>query len=146
MRGYKKVSRNTEYNGTTYRSKYEANTAEFITDLKVRFKYETDKLEYTVPEVVRKYTPDFKVGKIYIETKGRFTAIDRKKMQLVLACNPGVKILMLFDNSRIKLHRGSKTTYAAWCDKHGLYWADKSDLAHITDKEGFQEWLKTKTS
>jgi len=34
-------------------------------------------------------------------------------------------IRFVFSNSRNKLNKKSKTTYADWCDKHGFKWADK---------------------
>ena len=32
----------------------------------------------------------------------------------------------IFTNSRQKLYKGSKTTYAAWCEKHGFLYAERS--------------------
>ena len=50
----------------------------------IDFEYETQKLEYQVPARKAKYTPDFILPNgIYIESKGRFTVADRKKMLLV---------------------------------------------------------------
>lgn len=60
-----------------------------------------------------------------METKGRFTATDRKKHLLVKAQRPDLDIRFVFSNSRAKLNKGSKTTYADWCNKHGFLYADK---------------------
>lgn len=83
------------------------------------------KLEYT-DDKVHKYTPDFELPNgILIETKGRFTAEDRTKHLNVKRCNPHYDIRFVFQRSKSPLYKGSKTTYAEWCDRHGFKWADK---------------------
>ena len=32
---------------------------------------------------------------------------------------------MVFQNPKAKISKGSKTTYASYCDKHGIQWAEK---------------------
>lgn len=105
-----------------YRSKFEKTFAQGLKVLKIRFKYESDYIPY-VQE--RKYTPDFKIGKMYIETKGRFTSADRSKHLRIKQQHPKIDIRFVFMNSRVKLYKGSKTNYGEWCDKHGFKWADK---------------------
>ena len=65
-------------------------------------------------------------GKIYIETKGRFLAKDRSKHLLIQKQYPDLDLRFVFTNSRQKLYKGSKTTYAAWCEKHGFLYAERS--------------------
>ena len=92
--------------------------------------YESEKLKYTIPERLASYTPDFilikKNGeKMYIETKGRFLATDRKKHLLIKESNPNIDLRFLFQTPNNKLSKASKTTYANWADKNGYLWATK---------------------
>lgn len=99
--------------------------------------FEQDKIQYLWPERQSTYTPDFRCpkadGHFYIETKGRFTVSDRQKHLLIKQQQPDIDIRFVFSNQNQKLYRGSKTTYAQWCDKHGFRYAHKT----IPD-----EWLK----
>jgi hypothetical protein len=113
-----------------YRSGLEDQISEQLKGTDNTWSYESEKLKYTIPERVATYTPDFilikKNGeKMYIETKGRFTAIDRKKHLLVKTSNPGLDIRLLFQTPNNKLSKASKTTYANWADKNGYLWAAK---------------------
>lgn len=108
-----------------YRSLFEARVAKVLHTLGVRFEYEKTKLTYVVPERTATYTPDFVLPNgVIIECKGRFTTEDRKKMLLVIANNPTRDIRMLFQNSRVKIRKGSKTSYADWCNKNSVQWAE----------------------
>ena len=62
------------------RSRLEEQVAELLTNLKVEYGYEPDKFNYVIEA---KYTPDFKVGDVYLETKGFFKPADRRKMLAV---------------------------------------------------------------
>jgi len=88
-----------------------------------RATYEPDKFTYSIPATKHIYTPDFKLSEgAYIEGKGIWDAADRKKMLLVKAQYPEIRFYMLFQNAHKRLSKKSKTTYANWCDKHGLEW------------------------
>lgn len=115
-----------------YRSGLEEDIARELEDKGIAYEYETLSIKYEVNET-RKYTPDFKLPNgIIVESKGRFTSADRKKHLLVQKQHPEYDIRFVFSNSRAKLNKGSKTTYADWCQKHGFPYADK----HIPE-----EWL-----
>lgn len=89
-------------------------------------KYESFKIPYTQPEKSRTYTPDFLLPNgIVLETKGLFDAADRAKMLLVKAQHPDLDIRLVFSNAKAKVTKGSATTYAMWCEKHGFLWANK---------------------
>jgi len=108
-----------------YRSGLEDRISEQLKSLSVPFKYEEFKIKYEVNEV-RTYTPDFELPNgIIVESKGRFVAADRKKHLLVRKQNPFLDIRFVFSNSKAKISKGSKTSYADWCDKHGFLYADK---------------------
>lgn len=86
--------------------------------------YETDTFDFIEPAKNRKYTPDFKLNnKAYIEAKGIFDSADRIKMKLIKSQYPDITFYMLFQNANKKISKGSKTTYAMWCEKNGFKWA-----------------------
>ena len=62
-----------------YRSGLELKVSDYLTELKVDFLYEQVKIEWE-DLAYRTYTPDFVLSNgIIIETKGMFTAADRRK-------------------------------------------------------------------
>ena len=109
-----------------YRSGLESKVSAQLNEAGVSFEYETFKIEYQVNET-RKYTPDFRLPNgIIVETKGRFVAADRKKHLLVQQQHPNLDIRFVFTNSKAKLNKGAKSTYADWCQKHGFLYSDKT--------------------
>lgn len=101
--------------------------AAWLEERNIPVKYEQTTLTYTVPATQHKYTPDFELPDgTFIETKGYFDTEDRQKHLHVKASNPGVKIRFLFTRAHEPIYKGSKTTYAMWCDKHGYEWAEKT--------------------
>lgn len=134
-----------------YASKFEAKVALHLEGKGVAFKYEQYSYEYDEP--LRKnrarcaecdstsllrtgwYTPDFFLENgVIIESKGRFTAADRRKMVAIQEHHPHLDIKMLFMRDN-KIHRRSQTKYSDWCEAHGY------DYAIGTPKE---EWLNEK--
>ena len=118
------------------RSKYETRVGQYLKDRNIQYAYECTSYEYDEP--LRKnrarcaecgsthllrtgwYTPDFFLGgggNIIIETKGRFTAADRRKMVAVKRDHPDLDIRLLFMRNN-KLTKRSHTTYTEWCDQH----------------------------
>jgi hypothetical protein len=121
-----------------YKSGLEQTVAEQIKSTEYDLKYETEIINYIVPERKAKYTPDFVFIKrngnfMFIETKGRWTTADRQKMKHVLASNPGVDIRMVFQNPNQRLSKTSKTTYAEFALKLGIQ--------HVAKKDIPAEWL-----
>lgn len=88
--------------------------------------YEQHKISYTKPATNHTYTPDFRLPNgIYIETKGRFVLADRQKHILIKQQNPNLDIRFIFQNAKNKIRKGSKTTYADWCEKNGFLYSEK---------------------
>lgn len=109
-----------------YRSGLEERVSKELEEAGVKYEYETQKIKYRVEED-RTYTPDFILPSgIIVETKGRFTTADRKKHLLIQKQHPELDIRFVFQNSRAKLYKGAKSTYAQWCDRQGFMYADKS--------------------
>ena len=109
-----------------FRSGLEMTIDESLKSKGIDGEYEKHIIQYTKPETHHKYHPDFKLPNgIFVETKGRFLTDDRKKHLLIKAQNPNLDIRFLFQNSKTKISKASKTTYADWCIKHGFKFADK---------------------
>ena len=123
MQMTKKTSRYQISHG--FRSGFEKTMSDFLESLDRIFGYEEDKIKYVQPEKNRVYTPDFYIikkdgEKMYLETKGRFTTEDRKKHLWIRESNPDIDIRMVFMNPNAKIRKGSKTSYAEWCEKNEL--------------------------
>lgn len=109
-----------------FRSGLEEAVANQMRRLGVTVEYEVLKVGYIKPARKAKYTPDFALPNgIVIETKGRFLTEDRQKHLLVKEQHPKLDIRFVFSNSNAKISKGSRTTYAAWCTKHGFMYADR---------------------
>jgi len=90
------------------------------------FTYEYEKLRIKYQRKPSTYTPDFELHNgIIIEGKGGFISSDRAKHLLIKEQRPELDIRFVFSNSSSKLYKGSKSTYASWCEKHGFLYADK---------------------
>jgi hypothetical protein len=103
-----------------FRSGLEEKVADLLTNLGVKYEYESTK----VPYVLRcNYTPDFLLANgVFLETKGYLTEEDRRKMKAVKEANPELDIRFVFQSPFNKIYKGSKTTYASWSEKNGFKW------------------------
>ena len=111
-----------------YRSGLEDKVAKQLQEVGLDYKYEAkeDKVKYLTPPKDHTYTPDFTFDThIIIETKGRFVVADRQKHILIKQQHPELDVRFVFSNSKAKISKASKTTYADWCEKHGFKYADK---------------------
>lgn len=118
-----------------YRSGLELKTAQYLDNLLIKYKYEKVKIEWE-DLTYRTYTPDFVLyNGIIIETKGMFTAADRKKHLAIKKQHPHLDIRFVFENSNRKLRKGAKTRYYQWCNKYDFDYYDRIIP---------EEWLKEK--
>jgi hypothetical protein len=109
-----------------FRSGLEENISQQIESKGIEVQYESQKVDYIVPASKHTYSPDFCLPNgIIVETKGRFLTVDRKKHLLVKEQHPELDIRFVFSNSKNKISKNSKTTYADWCIKNGYQYADK---------------------
>lgn len=105
-----------------FKSKYEIEVFNNVKKNGLSVEYEPFKLQYLMKG---NYLPDFVLPNgIIVEAKGYFDSKSRAKMVAVKKNNPDLDIRMLFMNSRTKLRKGSKMTYADWCEKYGFPFAD----------------------
>ena len=118
-----------------YRSGLEIKVKDYLKEKKVKFKYEAIKIEWE-DLMYRTYTPDFILQNgIIVEVKGRFTSDDRRKHVAIKKQHPNLDIRFVFENSRRKLSKGAKTSYATWCERNKFLYADRVIP---------EEWLKEK--
>ena len=112
-----------------YRSGLEVNTSKHLELEGLEVLYETDRIAFVYPARKAHYTPDFKLPKkggfFYVETKGRWLTQDRHKHLLIREQLPHLDIRLVFSNANAKLYKNSPTTYAAYCEKHGIPYAHK---------------------
>lgn len=117
-----------------FRSGLEDKVSKQLEGKGVKFDYELWKIPYVVPASNHHYTPDFLLPNgIFVETKGLWESDDRKKHLLIREQYPELDIRLVFSSSRTKIYKGSPTSYAEYCEKHGILFADKLIPA---------EWLK----
>ena len=124
-RSKSKVRKNAIKHG--YRSGFEHKVADQLSENKIDLEYEKTIINYIKPETKHTYTIDFTLPNgILVETKGRWVIEDRKKHLLIKKQHPELDIRLVFQNAKTKIRKGSKTTYADWCDKNGIIWAEKN--------------------
>tara|TARA_Y100001968_G_C19439248_1_gene761604 strand:+ start:3177 stop:3527 length:351 start_codon:yes stop_codon:yes gene_type:complete len=103
-----------------FRSRLEEQVSDLLCELGIDYEYEPTKVSYQIQHF---YTPDFLLpNHVYLETKGYWDPADRRKMKAVKEQNPDLDIRMVFQNPYNKISKKSKTTYAQWCERHGIPW------------------------
>lgn len=126
-------SRKRSERNAPYRSGFEADMAEFLSKRGIKFEYESHKVKYTAPVQsgvcldctskrvgkVRRYTPDFTVGTIILETKGKLTSSERTKFIAIKKSNPGIDLRLVFQRDN-KLRRDSTQHYSDWASANGF--------------------------
>lgn len=102
-----------------FRSLLEERVSKYLNTVEVPYLYEVRNFGYVTES---KYTPDFFLPNgVILEVKGFFKPSDRRKMLAVKAQNPELDIRFVFQRNNV-LSKNSRTTYGAWCDKHGFPW------------------------
>jgi hypothetical protein len=103
-----------------FRSGFEMAVASQLSLAKVPYQYEpkASRIPYLPKE--KKYLPDFQLENgVILEVKGRFTASDRVKHELIKTQHPELDIRFVFQRDN-PINTGSKTRYSDWCDKRGF--------------------------
>lgn len=109
----------------TYRSGLEEEAAAFLKTRQKKVEYENLKIEWEDLKY-RTYTPDFELDNgIIIETKGIFSAADRRKHIEIQKQHPTLDIRFVFSNAQAKLYKGAKSRYSDWCEQKGFKWANR---------------------
>lgn len=116
-----------------YRSKFEQNLAKVLKANGIPFKYEPDVLPYYQgvrggqcrhchhKDVVKRraYTPDFKVGLLYLEAKGHLTSAERTKFKAIKENHPSIDFRFVFMKDN-KIRKGSSVSYTEWAKTEGF--------------------------
>ena len=109
-----------------YRSGLEERVADLLSGLGVSYEYESEKISYVIQH---HYTPDFVLpNHTYLECKGYWDAADRRKIKKVKEDNPDLDLRMVFQSPYNTISKKSKTTYAQWCERHGIPWTHFHDI------------------
>ena len=110
-----------------FRSRFEERVYEDISHREIDAAYEPYKIDYAVPELNKRYIPDFILANgICIECKGWFPLNDRKKMIFVRSSNPTLDIRFIFMDAGVRTRKRSKTTLGDWATKSGFMWANET--------------------
>ena len=120
-----------------FRSGLEEDNARLLQTLGVPVSFETTKVSYLIPETKHTYTPDFTLPNgVLIETKGKLEPRDRAKHLFVKHQNPHLDIRFVFQRPNDPINKGSRTTYAMWCNKNGFKWATRRIPEEWVREEG----------
>jgi hypothetical protein len=95
----------------------------------ISYVYEAVKVFFVPPAKTRSKTWDWlitnKSGYTWVaETKGYWPRATRLKETEAIKQNPNVDVRYIFQRANTPIGKGSKTTYAKWCDKHDILWAE----------------------
>lgn len=113
-----------------YRSVLEERIAKSFDKLCIPYLYEVKSFKYVLES---NYTPDFFLQSgVILEAKGFFKPSDRRKMLAMKKQYPDLDIRFIFQRNNT-LSKNSKTTYGAWCEKHGFPYCIYPDIP--------QDWL-----
>jgi hypothetical protein len=110
-----------------YRSGLEVALGRQLEKAGIAAEYETLTIPWIPKPKTRRYKPDWVLlsNGIIIESKGRFITADRSKHKEVKEQHPDLDIRFVFSNSKTRISKQSKTTYAMWCVTQGFQYADK---------------------
>ena len=120
-----------------HRSKLETRVEDALQSQGLSFRYEKESFVY-----YRKgrYTPDFTVDgehPFHIEVKGYWFPADRSRILAVVTNNPDMRLLVALQAPHNKITKTSNTTYAMWCQKHGICWSTIPIPQEVLD-----QWVK----
>lgn len=121
-----------------YRSGLELDIARQLEERGISFTYESISVKYS--QLIRNsycescgsrklyksrtYTPDFIVGSIILEGKGKLTSSERSKILAIKKCNPDLDIRLIFDKDNW-LTTAHKMRYSGWAKKNGIPYSTK---------------------
>jgi hypothetical protein len=105
------------------RSKFEERFEADLQSRGVSYDYEPDTFRYVIPT---SYTPDFKIGSMYIETKGYHPGIREYLSGFVhfKRQNPEIDVRFVFDIGITNKKLGKVQTFGSWAEKHGIKYAE----------------------
>ena len=103
-----------------FKSELEEQVSDLLCNCGIDYEYEPTRIPY---EIQHNYSPDFLLPNgVYLECKGYWDSIDRRKVKNVVEQHPEIDLRMVFQAPYNKISKKSKTTYAQWCDRHKIPW------------------------
>ena len=91
-----------------FRSELEEKVSDLLCELNIDYEYEPTRIPY---EIQHNYSPDFLLPNgIYLECKGYWDSIDRRKVKNVVEQHPEIDLRMVFQSPYNKISKKSKTT------------------------------------
>jgi len=93
----------------------------------INYTYESAKVSFTPPVKTRTKLWDWTIkpdngSEFIVETKGYWSPKNRLDETEAIKQNPQLDVRYCFQNAHNPIRKGSKTTYAMWCNKHGIQW------------------------
>lgn len=129
-------SRSLQKKTSKRRSALEDHFERFLQARGVKYAYEQLKVYFTPAPKKRSklfdwFGPRPKKGERWriVETKGYWHAKSRLAETLAIEQNPQIEVMYLFQNPNLPIVKGSKTTYAMWCEKKQIAWTESFDVA-----------------
>jgi hypothetical protein len=106
-------------------SKFEETFEKTLIARSIDYAYEVVKASFTPPLKVRTKLWDWLIttdsGATFVcETKGYWSPRNRLDETEAIKQNPHIDVRYCFMRASTPIRKGSKTTYADWCDKHGI--------------------------
>jgi hypothetical protein len=97
----------------------------------VDYAYEAVRVFFTPPLKAHTKTWDWLITtdsgtEFIIETKGWWPPKVRLAETAAIKQNPAFDVRYCFQRASTKINKGSKTSYADWCDKRGIRWCEGS--------------------
>lgn len=111
-----------------YKDDLEADVARQLRSISVNYRHERFRIHVRPygTSGIRHYTPTFIVPNwIIIEPRKRFSTEERQMFIYFQREFPELEVRFIFANSKSKISRASKITYAMWCDRYGFKYGDK---------------------
>jgi len=127
-----RTAKRTTYNGRTYRSGLEAETARALTEAGLEFRYESVRRPYVEHRI---YLEDFSLeGGPVIEAKGVLSPDERRKLIAIRASHPDLNMILVFANPERKISKAARAlTYRQWAVKHGMQACAPAGLAALLE-------------
>ena len=107
-----------------------------VHDLIQTLEWKPDKIPYVM---TKEYNPDAKIGKYYVEIKGRFRTSDEARKYLFIRDHlpKDAELVFIFSKGSVPMpgakrrKDGTKYTMAEWAEQHGFEWIDLNELRHV---------------
>lgn len=118
------------------KSSYEKRFQQYLDDNKIEFEYEVESFPVDVTKHT-KYTPDFKIGDIFVEVKGnhRFVKDSLIKLEHFVEQYPHIKIVMVATHLDDPIPRWKRMTLNKFCRQNSIPLFALEDVLNLGPKK-----------